>query len=46
MGKQKSKAMKSHLAPEDRKMGKQHIYILIGMIIVGIALGFYHVNNN
>lgn len=45
MGKQKSKAMKSHLAPEDRKMGKQHVYILIAMIVVGIALGFYHINN-
>jgi len=44
MGKQKHKPHKSHLAPEDRKMGKQHIYILIGMIIVGIAMGLYHIS--
>lgn len=46
MGKQKHKAYKSHLAPEERKLGKQHIYILIGMIVIGIAVGLYHVATN
>ena len=44
-GKHKHQAHKSHLRPEDRKMGKQHIYILIGMIIMGIAIGLYRINN-
>jgi hypothetical protein len=44
MGKQKHKVNKSHLPPEARKLGKQHIYILIGMIIVGIAIGLYRIN--
>jgi hypothetical protein len=44
MGKQKHKVQKSHLGVEERKLGKQHIYILIGMIIAGIALGLYQLN--
>jgi hypothetical protein len=44
MGKQKHKAHKSHLAPADKQLGRQHVYILIGMIIIGIAIGLYRLN--
>lgn len=44
MGKQKHKAHKSNLPPEARKLGKQHIYILVGMIVIGILVGLYQVN--
>ena len=44
MGKQKHKAHKSHLDPEAKKLGKQHVYILLGMIVIGIAIGLYHIN--
>jgi hypothetical protein len=43
-GKSKHKVLKSHLAPEAKELGKQHIYILIGMIIIGIAIGLYNLN--
>jgi len=44
MGKQKHKVHKSHLGPEEKKMGRQHIYILVGMVIFGILIGLYRVN--
>ena len=44
MGKLKNKKIaKSHLTPEDRKIGKNHVYILVGMIIIGIVVGIYHI---
>jgi len=33
---------KSHLSPEEKKMGKNHIYILIAMIVIGLAAGLYY----
>lgn len=36
------KKVKSHLTPEERKMGKTDIYILIGMIVIGVAIAFYN----
>ena len=36
------KAVKSHLTEEDKRIGKTHIYILIGMIIIGLAIGLYY----
>lgn len=43
MGKQKHHN-KSHLSTEEKKIGKSHIYLLIGMIIVGGAIGIYFLN--
>jgi hypothetical protein len=38
----KEKHHKSHLTPEDKKLGKVHIYLLISMIVVGLAVGLYN----
>ena len=35
------KKVKSHLTPEEKKIGKTHVYILLGMIVIGIAIGLY-----
>jgi hypothetical protein len=40
----KAKALKnkkSHLSEEDKKIGKIHIYILVGMIIASIVIALY-----
>lgn len=43
MGKLKAnKPHKSKLTAEDRKLGKNHIYILVGMIVVGLVLALYN----
>jgi hypothetical protein len=43
MGKLKTtKVHKTKLTAEDRKLGMGHIYILITMIVVGIALALYN----
>jgi hypothetical protein len=42
MSKLKSnKKQKSHLTAEEKKMGKTHVYILLGMIVIGIAIALY-----
>lgn len=38
----KSKHAKSHLSPEEKAFGKQQIYILVGMIVIGLAFGLYY----
>lgn len=43
MSKLKSKKhMKSHLTADQKQFGKQQIYILVGMIVVGLAVGLYY----
>lgn len=43
MGKLKAtKVQKTKLTAEDRKLGMGHIYILITMIVVGLALAMYN----
>ena len=40
----KAKALrnkKSHLSEEDKKLGKVHIYILVGMVIASIVVALY-----
>jgi hypothetical protein len=37
----KNKNQKSHLTAEEKKMGKMHIYILISMIFLGLAVALY-----
>lgn len=38
----KHKVNKSHLTTEEKKLGKMHIYVLVGIIVVGLAFGLYH----
>lgn len=38
----KQHGLKSHLTPEQKAFGKQQIYILIGMIVIGAAVGLYY----
>jgi hypothetical protein len=43
MGKAKAhKIQKTKLTEEDKKLGKSHIYILISMIVIGLALALYN----
>lgn len=39
--KAKNKNQKSKLTAEEKKLGRTDLYILIGMIVVGLALGLY-----
>lgn len=41
MGKSKHK-VKSHLTKEERTLGKNHLYLLLGMIVIGAILGIYY----
>lgn len=40
-----NKKLKSHLTPEEKMLGKTHVYILLGMIVIGIAIALYNINN-
>jgi hypothetical protein len=37
-----NKKQKSHLTAEQKQMGKTHVYILLGMIVIGIAFALYN----
>ena len=37
----KNKVQKSHLTKGQKEMGKQNVYLLIGMIVVGLAIALY-----
>lgn len=43
MGKNK-KHQKSHLTAEEKKLGKSHLYFLLGMIVIGGVIGIYFLN--
>ena len=36
------KIHKTKLTPDEKKLGRNHIYILIGMIVVGLVLALYN----
>jgi hypothetical protein len=38
----KQKMVKSHLTADEKKLGKIHIYILVSMIVIGLAVGLYY----
>ena len=38
----KQKVVKSHLTPEEKKLGKNHVYILLSMIAIGLVIALYH----
>jgi len=40
----KNKTHKTKLSAEDKKLGRTDLYILIGMIVVGLVLGLYYMN--
>ena len=44
MGKKnRQKAQASSLTQSDRELGKNRIYIILGMIIIGLAIAIYRV---
>jgi hypothetical protein len=40
----KNKALKSKLSPFQIREGKIHIYILLGMIVIGLVIAAYNMN--
>ncbi len=38
------KSPKSSLTRDEREMGKNRIYIILGMIVVGLAIAIYRIN--
>jgi hypothetical protein len=40
----KNKPQKSHLTADEKKLGKNHVYLLIGMIIAGLIMAAYHMH--
>ena len=38
----KIKPQKSTLTKDEKALGKTHVYIIIGMIVVGLALAVYN----
>jgi len=42
MSKKSSRRFTKTLSPEDRELGKKRIYIIVGMIIIGLAIAIYN----
>ncbi len=40
----KNKTHKTKLTSEEKKLGRTDLYILISMIVVGLALGLYYMH--
>ena len=38
----KNKPQKSQLTAQERELGKKHIYVIIAMIVVGLAVAIYN----
>jgi uncharacterized membrane protein YczE len=38
----KNKPLKSHLSTSEREQGRKHIYLIIGMIVVGLGVAVYN----
>jgi len=36
--------VKSHLSSEEKKLGKSHLYLLLGIIALGAVIGIYYIN--
>ena len=34
----------NHLSTEQKKIGKNHLYLLLGMVAVGAIIGIYFIN--
>lgn len=43
MGAKKLKKAKSTLSNKEKAIGKNHIYILLAMIVVGLAIAIYNI---
>ena len=41
MAKKNKKTPKSKLTSQDIKAGKNNVYIIMGMVIIGLAIAFY-----
>jgi hypothetical protein len=46
MAKNKKHNHKSHLTAEEKKVGKSHLYILLGMVAFGAIVGLYFINQS
>lgn len=42
MSKKSSRPNSHHLTVEEKELGKKRIYIIIGMIIIGLAVAMYN----
>lgn len=42
MSKKSSRQFNRKLTPEERELGKKRIYIIVGMIIIGLAVAIYN----
>lgn len=38
----KNKPLKSHLTADEKELGKKHVYMIIAMIVVGLAVAIYN----
>lgn len=43
MSKKSSKKVKSGLTQNEKELGKNRIYIILGMIVVGLAIAIYRI---
>lgn len=43
MAKKSKKAPKSKLTSQDIKAGKNNVYIILGMVIIGLAIAAYRI---
>lgn len=41
MSKKSSKKAKNSLTQEEKELGKNRVYIIVGMIIIGLAIAIY-----
>lgn len=39
----KTKVQKSQLSAQERELGKKRIYLIIGMIVAGLAVALYNI---
>jgi uncharacterized membrane protein YczE len=42
MSKKSSRKHSNSLSPEEKELGKKRIYIILGMIIIGLAVAIYN----
>ncbi len=43
MSKKSAKKVKNGLSQDEKELGKNRIYIILGMIVVGLAIAIYRV---
>ena len=43
MSKKSSRKNGTHLTAEEKELGKKRIYIILGMIVIGLAIAIYKI---